>query len=90
MSDPVDRTQSFVQRYERGVRGYNIFFNPEDFPGKYVVRGWTAHMDHTVHDREAEVVDSLELAREKVPKGLVYLARYPTDVPSLVEAWVPP
>lgn len=84
-----DTTNSFVTRYERGVRTYTIYFDPEDFPGKYVVRGWTSYMNHSDGDKECEVVGSLEEAREKIPAGMVWQARHPSDARAVVEAWVP-
>lgn len=84
-----DTTNDFYTRYERGVRTYTIYFNPDDFPGKYVVRGWTSHVSHSEMDKECEVVDSLEKAREKIPVGMVWQARHPSDVRAVVEAWVP-
>jgi len=85
-----DTTHRFVSRYERGVRTYTIYFDPEDFPGKYVVRGWTSYLEHSEPDKECEVVDSLEKAREKIPAGMVWQARYPSDPRPVVEAWVWP
>lgn len=88
MEDGRNTTSDFSTRYERGVRGYTIYFDPLDFPGKYVVRGWTAHMDWTEQDKECELATSLEEAREKVPKGFVWIARHPSDDAKIVECWV--
>jgi len=83
-----DTTNDFVTRYERGVRTYAIYFDPEDFPGKYVVRAWTSYANHSEPDKECEVEDSLEKAREKIPAGMVWQARHPRDPRPIVEAWV--
>ena len=83
-----DTTNDFVTKYERGVRTYAIWFNPDDFPGKYVVRGATSFANRVEADKECEVVDSLEKAREKIPHGMVWMARHPQDPPGIVECWV--
>ena len=71
-----------------GVRGYNIFHSPDDYPGKFVVRGWTAGANSVQMDEECELCDSLEEARSKIPPGFVWLPPHATDVNSLVEVWV--
>jgi hypothetical protein len=70
-----------------------IYFNPSDYPGKYVVRG------HDIVRGQLEpvarphcfVCESLEEARERLLlawPGLVCLARHPSDPLPVVEVWL--
>lgn len=65
-----------------------VYFNPADFPGKYVIRKWVG-MDP---ERLPEVVgDTLEEVREKLLEnhpGLVRFVRNEGDDPVIVESWL--
>ena len=73
---------------------WNIYYNPSDFPGKYVVRRYYSVLEGekgvSQVDLHADVFDTLEQAREFLPKnqGLVNLGRNPNDDPVIVEVWV--
>jgi spore coat polysaccharide biosynthesis protein SpsF (cytidylyltransferase family) len=88
MNSAKDTTNDWAKKYERGVRTYAIWWNPADFPGKFVVRGATSYADHVDVDEDCELASSLEEARSKVPDGFVMIARHPTDPPGIVECWV--
>ena len=70
---------------------FAIYFNPSDFPGKYVLRRWaiTEGSPFPVPDKTPMgAAFSIEELRAKVPPGLVCLRRDPTDDPVIVEVWV--
>lgn len=65
-----------------------VFYNPKDFPGKYVTRLF----DGPVPLRLLTVKDTLEAARAAIPQGppLGFLRtdRQETDEPQIVEVWI--
>ena len=67
---------------------FTIYFNPTDFPGKYVTRLF----DGDKPLRLLTVKDTLEEARAAIPQGpplgFVRFERSPTDDPAIVEAWL--
>ena len=69
---------------------YTIYFNPADYPDKYVSRrhvvkkGGVVVPDEKPHD----VQDSLELIRESLPQGLYKMDPLPGDEPQIVENWI--
>lgn len=67
---------------------YVIYFNPKDYPDRYVVRKWRI----TAGKLEAAiwpdtVTETLESARDAVPEGLVNIGRQLGDDPVIVEVW---
>lgn len=61
-----------------------IYFNPSDFPDKYVVRKW-------ILDKPTDIMftaDTLDEIRKFVPEGLVNIGRQQYDDPVIVETWV--
>jgi len=69
---------------------YTIYYDPEDFPGKFVVRGFTIGQgkDPIPDLRATLVCDTLHEARQAIPWGGVRIARSQDDVASVVESWV--
>ncbi len=71
---------------------WTIFWNPSDYPGKFVVRGFASNAapphDPIVAPEPTAVVDTLEEARAAVPAGLVRTERHPEDDPVIVETWL--
>lgn len=64
---------------------YCIYFNPSDFPGKYVVRKF----EGMVPDESALIItNTLEDARSVIPKYAVMLTRAEDDDPVIVETWL--
>lgn len=63
---------------------YVIYQNPNDYPGKFVVRRWRG----LTPDPHAEVRTTLTAARAAVPPGLVLLSRCPDDDPCIAETWL--
>lgn len=77
-------------REQRIMKQYAIYFNPSDYPDKYVVRGWTIEPGpEPIPDEEPHFVcNTLEAARLSIPGGLIPLARSLRDDPVLVEVWI--
>jgi hypothetical protein len=70
---------------------YAIYYNPKDYPGKYVVRRWAIQEGNPepVPDKDPmAVVDGLSEARKAVPAGLVRIQPHPEDDPVIVESWI--
>ena len=65
-----------------------IYYNPEDYPGKYVVRRWVIGPGKMTADPVPFVCDSLAEARAAVPLGAFWLDRAPVDEPQIKEIWV--
>lgn len=61
-----------------------VYFNPSDFPGKWVVRKWI--LDQPTH--EHFLADSLEGIRSAIPKGLYRIEREPGDDAVIIETWL--
>ncbi|HVF05283.1 MAG TPA: hypothetical protein VNA20_10610 [Frankiaceae bacterium] len=62
-----------------------IYFNPEDAPGRYVLRRWHQGENGT-QPGDSAVFDSLEDARAALPEG-VELTNFPEPDPVIVEVW---
>jgi hypothetical protein len=73
---------------------WTVYYDPKDFPGKYVVRrgdifrSKTPSGEHHMPSDEYYVADSLEEVRGKIPWGMVCLHRAEEDEPQIVEVWV--
>lgn len=67
-----------------GLEIFVVYENPSDFPGKMVVRKF-------INDKPTLeplcVEDTLEEAREKIPKGLFRMDRMADDDIVIVETW---
>jgi hypothetical protein len=71
------------------LRMYAIFDSPRDFPGFFVVRGWTIGEGILVpDDKETAKVSTIEEAREAIPDGLVQIEKSPFDDPAMAEVWI--
>jgi hypothetical protein len=68
------------------LRQYVIYEKPRDYPGGFVVRGFSVGPG-IVPDRVAQYAQTLDAARELVPPGLFRLPRWPDDEPQIVEVW---
>lgn len=87
LQSPADTTDRLRNHC---VRGYDIFYNPSDYPGWYVVREWRALENTVVSDERARLFGTIEQARASIPKELALVRKAPKpgkDVPSLVESW---
>ena len=72
-----------------GLRMYQIFRHPDDYPDHFVVRGFTINRGIILADAAVHLCDTLEQARDALPDGIVVrLPREDDDLPSIVESWV--
>ena len=68
---------------------YCIYWNPSDYPKKFVVRRWTIGEDcRPVADEECRVFTRLTGARKAIPPGFVRIGRDEKDDKSIVEVWI--
>jgi hypothetical protein len=69
---------------------WSIYFNPRDFPGKYVARRHDIYRGDKEPRASEEhfVADSLDTVRDKLPLGLVCLSRSDADEPHILETWL--
>lgn len=63
---------------------FTVFYNPRDFPGKYVVRLF----DGKAPTRLMTVKDTLEAAHSSIPPMFYRVDRSPEDDPVIVETWL--
>lgn len=64
---------------------YTIYWNPSDYPNKYVVRKWFLERPGPV----IGTTESLDKARALLPDGVnTNLKRFGMDDPVIVETWV--
>ena len=75
-----------------GLRIYQIYDRPADYPRHFVVRGFTIVRGQLEPVPDAEpwsVCADLAEARRSLPAGVgARLSRDPSDPPSIVESWV--
>lgn len=65
-----------------------VYYDPLDFPGKFVVRQQHALPNGAVaYDFKPCVRDTLEEARACIPEGLFWMPRAEQDVRAIVETW---
>lgn len=81
------------EQQPQGLKIYIVFNNPEDMPGRVVVRGATVGVSSDpdnpqVWDIIASVFPSVLAAREAKPAHLHTMPRHPTDPLAIVEMWV--
>lgn len=69
---------------------WTIYFNPRDFPGKYVARRHDIFRGEKGPQASHEhfVADSLDEIRDRLPMGLVCLSRSDDDEPQILETWL--
>lgn len=66
-----------------------VYENPDDFPGRFVVRRHTiAGGESSPCEDPACVVGGLEAARASIPFDCLNLGRHPDDEPQIVEVWL--
>lgn len=71
---------------------YAVYKNPDDYPGKYVVRRCYAGGDVPAGkvgmDVICDVSDDYDMAMSFIPDGCVRIDRSPNDVPCVMETWM--
>lgn len=63
---------------------FTVYYNPTDFPGKYVVRLF----DGPQPTRLLVVTDTLKAVREAIPPMFYRVPREPGDEPKMLETWL--
>lgn len=70
---------------------WTIYQDPDDFPGKWVVRRFAiTHNGEVSIEADTEpliVTDSLNEARKVIPPGAYCIGRHPEDDPAIYEVW---
>jgi hypothetical protein len=65
----------------------SIYFNPKDFPGKYVARVFDIRPGAVHVTRYIMINESLEKMRSSIPAGFSCMNRTTEDDPELLEVW---
>ena len=66
-----------------------IYFSPNDFPKKFVIRRWFIKNRKVLPDLNVFTIgDSLREVRKRLPRDLTCIARDISDDPSIVETWI--
>lgn len=71
-----------------GLVMYTVYFNPSDYPGKFVVRSLVVKAGGVVPQDECIVGNSLDEVRSFIPPELFRLPRDDNDESSIVEIWI--
>lgn len=67
---------------------YVVYQNPSDYPGRFVVRKWTVTAAGPVAGNEPIFVgETLQGARDAIPRGLIATRRCEEDDPVILEVW---
>lgn len=82
--------------FKKSIVGYAtmplfvVYENPEDFPGKYVVRLWQINrsIKKTLPTPYCVVKDTVEEARKAIPHNLYRFGRDSCDDPVVIETWI--
>lgn len=67
---------------------YVVYFNPSDFPGRYVMRGFACVDGEATPSAIAISGETIEKVRAHIPEGLHRMVRMPDDDPTIVEVWI--
>jgi hypothetical protein len=67
-----------------------VYYNPRDFPGKYVARRHDVLRGPTPSRASSEyfTADTLEEIQSRIPPGMYRMNRYEDDDPNIVETWI--
>lgn len=67
---------------------YAIYYNPIEFPNRFVTRPWLVEGEDVRPQSLLAVCDTLEAARAVLPNERIWIDRQPEDDISLVETWI--
>jgi hypothetical protein len=70
------------------MKQWVVYYNPSDYPEKYVVREWHVLRDSLIANDHVVIGNTLEEARTLIPQGLYRLPRLENDDPVIVEVWI--
>jgi hypothetical protein len=71
---------------EKYLAIWNVYFNPEDFPGVYVARKFLIK-EEAVPTNVVVTATTLQGVRDQLPWGLILMPRAPSDPAACVESW---
>lgn len=75
--------------WRRKIKIYVVYFNPSDFPGRYVRRIQCTEKGHILYSPTLFANEAtLDALRDKIPMDCVRLDRHPEDDPVIVETWI--
>lgn len=75
-------------RTKKTLDTWVIYWNPDDHPGKYVVRLYWADPTGLYAAKVPTITATLEETRAVIPKGLTRVDRSPVNAPAIVETWM--
>jgi len=85
----MNSTVNYKMMSEPVMEQYCIYWDPADYPQKYVVRRWAIGKDcNPVPDQECKVFAGLSEARNAIPGGFARIGRDENDDKSIVEVWI--
>jgi hypothetical protein len=67
---------------------WTVYYDPRDYPGKYVVRRFDIFPGRAEPSAEHYVADTLDEIRQHVPPGMDCLMRSEQDEEQIVETWL--
>jgi hypothetical protein len=67
---------------------YTIYWNPADYPDKFVVRRFDVDGNTATPLHLATIHDTIDDARASISPGLFNLRRAFGDEPQIVESWI--
>lgn len=71
------------------MSSYVVYFNPPDFPGRFVVREWfIGRSGELLALTLIGTAPSLIEARALIPVGMVNFRRSADDIPAVLEVWM--
>lgn len=73
---------------EHNLTIFVIYKQPKDYPQGWVVRRWVIDSEGVQPDLMCAHADSLALAREMIPQGLVRFTRQKDDDECVFESWL--
>lgn len=65
-----------------------IYFNPKDYPNKYVAQVFDIRPGEVYGTRYIMLSDELEGLRQRMPEGFHRMNRMPDDDTSILEVWL--
>lgn len=89
MSDKILNNFFEVDYSEISLPIFTIYYDPLDYPEKYVSRLWTIYDGKPNPTDCVTIAETLEQARETIPiAGLIPFRRSGSDDPKIIETWL--
>lgn len=67
---------------------WTIYKQPADYPDHYVARRFDIDRKNVIPTDDVITAHSLDILRNKLPKGGIQIPRDKADHPSVVESWI--